>query len=129
MDYQALRVAHVREQAVQLETVYEALSRLQASIDTEAQDRSAHPLPMVPAGEVVGRMIGETRVVDPVHPRVVLQELRNRLGVLRVTLHPQGQRLEALQEEEAVEGTQGRTVVAQHLDASFEYVCKLAQSR
>src|SRR5918997_3707023 len=129
VDHQTLRIAHVREQAVKFESVYEPLAGLQAALDAEAEDRAEHALPVILAGEVVGRMVGETRVVYPVDLLMAPQELRDGVGVLRVTLHPQRQRLETLQKEEAVEGAQGRAVVAEPLDARFEYVGELAKGR
>src|SRR4028118_2058581 len=50
MDYQTLRIAHVREQAVKFESVYEPLASLQAALDAEAEDRAEHALPGKPAG-------------------------------------------------------------------------------
>src|SRR4028118_979411 len=77
---QALRVAHVCEEAVKFESVYESLASVQAAPDAEAEDRAEHALPVILAGEVVGRMVGETRVVDPVDLLMAPQELRYGLG-------------------------------------------------
>src|SRR5215212_3392985 len=72
-------------------------------------------------------MVGKAWIVHPVHLGVALQELGDGLRVLRVALHPQGQRLEALQEEKAVERAQSRTPVPEHLDARLQYKRKLAE--
>src|SRR5215211_2581115 len=65
-------------------------------------------------------MVGKARVVHPVHLGVALQELGDGLRVPRVALHPQWQRLEALQEEEAVERAEGGAPVPEHLDAGLQ---------
>ncbi len=85
-----------------------------AALDPERHERA------VPAGEhavgdplVVARV--EPRVVHPLHVRVVLKVPGDgeRVGV--VTLHPQRQRLDALQEEERVERRErGARVAQQH---------------
>src|ERR1039457_897063 len=58
----------------------------------------AHPGPLVP----------------PFEP------FRHRYGILDMPLHPQAQRLEALQEEEGIEGGNGRARVAQILQPGLE---------
>src|ERR671911_534174 len=120
VDDQALRVAHVGEQAVQLQPVYKALASLQAAVYSEAEDRAVEPVSVILAGDLVRRVVRKTGVVDPVDPLVVLQELRDGQSVLRVALHTQGQRLEPLQEEEAVERAQRRAIVPEHLDAGLQ---------
>src|ERR671915_1918537 len=72
-------------------------------------------------------MVFEAWVVDPVDLRMALQELGDGLRVRRVALHPQGQRLEALQEEEAVERAEGWPPVPEHLDAGLQDKRKLAE--
>src|SRR5215204_4037722 len=126
---QALRVAHVGKEAVQLEPVYKALARFEPTVDAEAEDRTEETFPVVLRRHIVRRMIIEARVVDPVHLGMAMQELGYGLLVRRVALHPHGQRLEALQREEAVERAQGRTVVPYHLDTGLQDKRKLTQSR
>ena len=55
------------------------------------------------------------------------QERRNRLRVADVPLHPHGQRLQPLQEEERVERAQRRTEIAQVFDARLHQVAVLAE--
>src|SRR4029453_2546883 len=74
-------------------------------------------------------MMGKAGVVHPVHLGVALQELGDGLRVLRVALHPQGQRLEALQEEKAVERAESRAPVPEHLDTRLQDKSKLAERR
>ena len=59
MDDQALRVAHVREQAVQLQPVYEPPAFLQAAVYPEAEDRAVEPVAVVLAGDLVRGVIRE----------------------------------------------------------------------
>src|ERR671910_349587 len=120
VDDQALRVADVREQAVQLQPVYEPLAFLQTTVYPEAEDCAVEPGAVVLAGDLVRGVIREPGIVDPGDPRVILEELGDGHGVLRVALHPERQRLEPLQEEEAVERAQRRAVVPEHLDARLQ---------
>src|SRR5215204_799520 len=126
---QALRVAHVGKEAVQLEPVYKALASLEATFDAEAEDRTVEPIPVVLRRQVVRRMVREAGEVYPGHLWMTLQELGDGLRVRRVALHPEWQRLEALQEQEAVERAQGRTVVSEHLDPGLQDKGKLTQRR
>src|SRR5688572_8066337 len=103
MNDEALGVANVGEQAVQLEPVDKALAGLQAAVDAEAEDRAEESFPVVLRRHLVRRMFFEARVVHPGDPGMVPQELSDGLSVRRVALHPQGKRLQALQEQEAVE--------------------------
>src|SRR5215210_2440532 len=72
-------------------------------------------------------MVFEAWVVDPVNLGMALQELGDGLRVRRVALHPQGQRLEALQEEEAVERAEGWPIVPEHLHPGLQDKRKLAE--
>lgn len=68
------------------------------------------------------RAVGQAGVVDPLDIGMVGQELRHFPRVLAVPLHAQVERLEALEEEESVEGRKGRPCVAQQLDARLQNV-------
>ncbi len=57
-------------------------------------------------------MVFQPRVVDPFDQGLLLQEAGHRERVLAVSLHAQRQGLEALEEEEAVEGAESGTRVA-----------------
>src|SRR5688572_20873774 len=72
-------------------------------------------------------MVLEAWVVDPVDFGVALQELGDGLRVRGVALHPQGKRLQALQEEEAVERAEGGAPVPEHLDAGLQDKRKFAE--
>ena len=58
-------------------------------------------------------VVGQAGVVDLLHLGVVLQELHDLLGVLDVAVQPQGQGLDALEQQEGVEGRDGRAGVTQ----------------
>src|SRR6185295_18689600 len=85
------------------------------ALHAEREDRS-RPLRHIALGPLVVRRIGEARVPHPRHPLVAREELRDRLRVRDVLLHPKRQGLEPDQEEERVERREARAEVAQLLD-------------
>src|SRR5690606_12800440 len=99
---------------------------LGAPLQTEGQDR-AGPLRQVLLGQLVRRVAFETGIGDPADLGMGLEKPRNGQSVLAVAFHPQRQRLEPLQEEEAIEGAQARSDVAQELGTGLYYVCRGAQ--
>ena len=63
-------------------------------------------------------MIGQTRIVDLAHERVAIQVLGDGLRVLAVLAHTHGERLDATQDEPAIErrgDTASRVLVKLHL--------------
>ena len=81
----------------------EIFRRLGITLDLEGKDARA-AVREIPLVERVVGMIGKRGMVDFCDLRMVLQELHDLLRVLRVALQTQGQRLHALQEQEAVRG-------------------------
>ncbi len=66
-------------------------------------------------GELGPPVVVEDRVLDPGHLGPLPQELGDGPGVLDVPLHTQRQGLQALQQQERVEGGQRRPDVPQQL--------------
>ena len=81
-----------------------------AALDAECQDRAV-PARQAPLATRGTGALGETRVGHPADLVARGEELGDRLGVARVALDAQAQRLEALEEQERVEGRQRRTDV------------------
>ena len=72
-------------------------------LDVAKLDRDHSPEPAhLPHGELVLRMVGESRVIDALHFGAVRQPLGDPTAVRVVLAHPQRERLGAAQREEAV---------------------------
>ena len=95
------------------------LAGLAAAANAECQ-HAAEAAVQVARRVRVGRVGLQARVADPRDARVLLQPARHRQRVGGVALDPQRERLEALQEQEAVEGAQGGAQVAQSLHAELD---------
>ncbi len=105
--------------AVQLEGVDELLARLPAPLDHERRHRTGTPAVAVLAGGVEPGRRREPGVEHLLHVLVLLEELGHRRGVGHMALHPQRQRLQALEQEEGVEGADRGTEVTQELDSGL----------
>ena len=75
----------------------------------------------------VVRVVRQPGVAHPAHARVGVQPLRDRLRVGDVRVHPQRQRLHALQDQERVERREHAAEVAQPLDAQLGGEAVLAE--
>ena len=103
-DLESPTLASKREQ---LDVVHDLAAGLLASLDPEGQD-GAVAAGQVLLGQFVVLILGQAGVVNPAYSRMAIQELGYRLGVGTVPLHSKMQRLQALDEQEGVEGAQGR---------------------
>ena len=109
------RIADVHEPNEQLQCILEARAGVASAVDAEGQDArraTAHVL----ARQRVAGVIGQAGVIDPAHLRVPLQVRCHREGIGAYPVHAQRQRLDALQDQEAVERRDRRTHVAQRHD-------------
>ena len=106
--------------AEELEALDEATARLGAALDPEGQDGTPAPgQVLLLAGVPRARL--ETGVGDPRHLVTRLEPRGHRGGVLHVTLHAQTEGLHTLEEQERVEGGDGRSEVAQVLQAGLQH--------
>ena len=126
VDDERARVADVGQVRAQLDAADERLARLAPALAAEGEHR-ARALRQVLARERVVRVVREAGVADPAHPRVEVEPLRDLLRVGHVGLHPQRQRLHALQDQEGVERRQHAAEVAQALDAQLGGEAVLAE--
>ena len=108
----------MREQA---DGVDELDSRLQPAFDAKTEN-GPEPMLQVLPGQGMGGVAREAGIVHPIYRRVRFQELGHLQGVVAVPLHPQGEGFNSLQNQESVEGAQGRTDVAEKLDARLDDV-------
>ena len=106
--------------ARQLEAVDETNGILVTPVQGEHQHAAHAPPGEVFLGAFVVRVFGQAWVADLGHLRMLLQPAGQGHGVLGVAFHPQAQGLESLQQEEAVEGAQGRAPVPQALDTGSQ---------
>src|SRR5512142_986451 len=114
MNHQRLRIPDVREQAEKFKGIDKLLARFESALDAK-RDQRAGAVGQVLLCEAVVLARGQAGIIDPFHARMVLEELRYRERILRVTLHAKVKRLGSLQQEEGVEGRQRSTGVAQSL--------------
>ncbi len=114
-----LGVADVGQQAEELHAVDQAPAGVHATLDPERDD-AAEAAREVALGEFMARVGVEARVADPCDLGPLLQPLGDRQCVLAVTLDPQRERLEALEEQEGVERAERRPEIAETLDPQLE---------
>ena len=126
VDDERARVADVGQVRAQLDAADERLARLAPALAAEREDR-ARALGQVLLRERVVRVVGQAGVAHPAHARVGGQPLRDRLRVGDVRVHPQRQRLHALQDQERVERREHAAEVAQPLDAQLGGEAVLAE--
>ena len=120
MDHQGLGIADVGQMARQLEAVDEANGILIAAVQGEHQHAAHAPPGEIFLGAFVVGVRGQAGIADLCHLRMLLQPAGQGHGVLRVAFHPQAQGLQSLQQQEAVEGAQGRTPVPQAFHAGTQ---------
>ena len=107
-----LGVPQIEQPLDELERVEEGQSRVVAPLGPEGDDGGHAPV-QVALDQVVVGMVGEAGEAHPGHPGVGGQVVGHGPGVGLVALEPHGHRLEALQEQEGVEGREGGAAVAQ----------------
>jgi hypothetical protein len=112
VDRERLRVADVREVAEQLQALDERLAGRRAAAHAERDERAVAAAQHA-ISDLAIRARRQAGVVDPLDRLVPGQVLGDGQAVLRVALHPQRQRLDALQEQERVERRERRSGVAQ----------------
>ena len=96
-------VADVGEVAGELDVVDKCFAGGSASFDAEAEDGAEAAIEVL-SGVLVGRVVFEAWVGDPFDAGVCLEVSGEGEGVGGLLTDAQGQGLEALQEEEGVEG-------------------------
>ena len=112
MDHQALDVRHIGQEGENLQMIDEGPGFLLAALDLKGEDGSA-ALREETFVDFVIRMIREGRMIDFLHQRMILQVFHYLQGVFHMTLQPQAEGFHTLQEQERVEGGDGRTGIAQ----------------
>ena len=114
MDHQRLRVSHICQQAEQRKRVDQLAAGFVAALDAKRDQGSAAIRKILFCARVV-LAGGQARIVDPRDSGMRLQILRQRQGVLRMSLHAQMQGLGSLQEQKRVERREAGSGVAQAL--------------
>mmetsp|Transcript_31574 Transcript_31574/g.71332 ORF Transcript_31574/g.71332 Transcript_31574/m.71332 type:complete len:384 (+) Transcript_31574:347-1498(+) len=112
VDGKRLGVAHIRHVREDGEGLDDLLTRLLATLDAEDDHRAALALQILLL-QLILLVALEPRVPDPLHLWVALEKLGNCEGVRAVLLHPERQRLDALQEDPRIVWSDGRTKIAQ----------------
>mmetsp|Transcript_56136 Transcript_56136/g.112527 ORF Transcript_56136/g.112527 Transcript_56136/m.112527 type:complete len:441 (+) Transcript_56136:356-1678(+) len=116
-------VTKVCHQRYHLHGIYELLPRRIATLQAEGEER-AGALGAVDLVQGVGLVLLEAAVAHPADLPVLLEELCDCQGVLRVLLHAQVQRLHAHGDQEGVEGADAHAHVAQAQGAGRDDECE-----
>ena len=126
MDDEALGIADVRQMGQEFNVIDKFDAGVAAALDPEPYD-SSEPLGQILPGVLVGRVILQPWIGHPCDIGVFLQPPGDLKGVFAVLADPQGQRFDPLQEEEGVEGAEGRSDVSQELDPGLDDIGKFSQ--
>lgn len=113
---EAFAVAYVDQARDQFQGVLKARAAVAATLYAEGEDAGRSPAQILLRQRVFG-VIGQAGVFHPADFGMVLEILRHGQRVGADALHAQGQGFDALQDEKAVEGRDGRAGIAQRHDA------------
>ena len=94
MDDEALRVAHVGQERVQLDVVDEVKARLAPALNAK-HEHTTKAMAQYAARNLVAGVVLEAGVAHPRDLGMLLEEARDSQGVVAVALHAQAQRLDA----------------------------------
>ncbi len=123
MDHERFDIRNVREQRKQLQRFRELLRLLARAVEFKSEDRRA-ALGIIFVIEFLFSAGRERRMVDLLHLGVLIQEIDHLQRVLHMPLHAEGQRLNALQEQEGVERRDACARVAQERCADLHHVSR-----
>ena len=96
----------------QLEIVDERTARFSAALDANAEHRAGAVREILLSARIAF-MIGQARIIHPAYRVVLLEVFGHGLRILDMPLHPQGQRFQPDDVQEAVEGRLAPAEVAQ----------------
>src|SRR5712691_7734331 len=102
---QRFGVAQIDESLDQRERVVEFLAALESSLDPKGDERTGTAAKILSREPMKG-VLRESGVVDPFHSRILPQIVRYASAVLHMALDPQGNRLDALQQQKRAERRQ-----------------------
>ena len=101
MEHTGAGIGHVGDDVDHLERVHPLDGRLARTFKTKGNDATG-AVGQVLLAEGIGRVVGQTAIVNPGHLLVIVQELGHLLGVLAVLRHAEVERLQAEVQEECV---------------------------
>src|SRR5450830_843955 len=123
---QRLGIADIDQACKQLQRILKLRAAGQAAFDTEGQNAGWLAVEIFLRQRVIG-MIFKSGIVDPIDLRMLLQILGHSQSVGSNSVQAQGQRLDALQDQKAVERRKRRAGVAQGDHARTADVGRFAQ--
>ena len=120
MNHQRFGITNIGEMTCQLEAVDKTHRIVVATLQGEHQ-HAAHPtVGEIALGTCVIRVAGQSGIAHMSNTGMLLQPSGQRHRILRMSLHAQAQGFKALQQQKAVEGTDGRSPIAETLDPCSE---------
>ena len=108
---QGFGVAHIDHALEQRERIEALHALLEAALQAEGEQGTG-ALAEIPVSHGIERAIGKSRVIHPGHAGVIAQKLRDLAGVLHVAFDAKGHGLDALKQQETVEGRERGAGVA-----------------
>lgn len=106
VDHKALDIRYICQQGEDLQTVDEFVGLRLTAFDLKGKDGTASVGEIALIQSVVG-IVGQGRMVDCLHLRMVLQKFHHLFCVLRMALEAQGQGLDALEQQKRSKGGNG----------------------
>src|SRR5579872_2436962 len=103
MASQRFGVSNIHKPLDQLERIIELFAGLEPSLDSKSHQRTGTAAEVFLRQRVI-RIFRESRIVDPLDPGMLAQEFGYAPAVLHVTLYPQRDCFDALQQQERAEG-------------------------
>ena len=126
VDDESLGVTDVGEVRRELDIVDELASSRDATLDAEREDSAIGARAEVLFRSLVRRMGLEARVRHPLDELVILQPLRQLIGVLGVRCAAERKRLQTLQQQEGAKGVCASAQITQRNHASAKDECEVA---
>src|SRR5579863_5402148 len=111
MTRERLGVAHIDHALKEPQRVETFRSRFESAFYTEGQKRAAL-ITKIFLGHGIERIVGESRVVHPLHIRMNAEKFRNLFCIFDMALDTQGHGFHSLQKQESVERRESRAGIA-----------------
>ena len=125
--YKGFGIADICEMRQELDVINELFACIESPFDSKA-DNCPCPLRQILLRIPVIGMIWQSCVIYPSYKRMIIEPLGDLLGIAYVSLHPDMESFEPLQNLEGIEGRDTSTDVAQQRQSHLENIREIAES-